>query len=129
MSGSFILIPKSVFRKEFGRTLPPEAMGVFRRTAREALAEELRVKGTPPGTKILKAYATSERGPRRLIYLLRTASGLMLLLLYRDKSDPIGKNMSKANPAFNAAMEKHLDMALADLESGQVEIVNLDEAD
>lgn len=129
MSDPFILIPKSVFKKEFGKSLPPEALGVFRRTAREALAEEIRVKGAPRGTKILKAYATSERGPRRLIYLLRSASGHLLLLLYRDKSDPVGKNMSKANPAFTAAMEKHLDLALADLASGQVEVVMLDEAD
>ncbi len=37
--------------------------------------------------------------------------------------------MSRGNPAFNDAMAKHLALALADLESGQVEVVPLDDAD
>lgn len=128
-AADFILIPRSVFRKEFGKKLPPEALAVFRRTARESLAEEIRAKGAPAGTKLLKAYATSSRGPRRLLYLLRVSSGHLLLLMYRDKSDSVGQNMSPTNPAFNAVLAKHLDLALADLASGRVEIVMFDESD
>ena len=57
-------------RREFGRVIPSEDLPVIARSARAALAVPMAAKGLPAGTRWLKAYATSPRGAKRVVYLL-----------------------------------------------------------
>lgn len=120
-----VFIPAGIFKREFGKALPPEAHEVFRRTMRMELAVEIKAPGVPRDTRLFKAYATSSRGHRRLVYLLWVPSGDLLLLFYRDKSDKVGANISPTNPAFLAAFDKHLAIALTDLANGDIEKIDV----
>ena len=80
-------------------------------------------EGIPKGTRLLKAYATSTRGPRRIVFLLEVGGGDLFLLFYRDKTDKIGANITIKNKAFKLQLWKHLDDLLADIESGDFEVI------
>jgi hypothetical protein len=85
----------------------------------------LAVKGLPAGTRLLKAYATSLRGAKRVVYLLVLDGGDLFLLFYRGKDDPLGRNVSLSNPAFRKALDTHLTLLEADIAQGDIEPVIL----
>lgn len=96
------------------------------RSARIALTTPLTGKGLPAGTRLLKAYATSARGPRRIVYLLAVADGTLFLLFYRDKNDELGANLSPKNPVFAGQLKKHLALLKADIVAGHFDVLALE---
>lgn len=91
------------------------------RSARVALGVPIAARGLPPRTQLIKAYATSKRGPKRIVYLLLVEDGDMFLLFYRGKNEPIGRNVSMENPAFRTALDKYLALLGSDIAAGDVE--------
>ncbi len=91
------------------------------RSARAALGVPIAARGLPPHSRLIKAYATSKGGPKRIVYLLAVEDGDMFLLFFRGKNDVIGKNASMSNPAFRAALDKYLAMLEADVADGKIE--------
>ncbi len=122
-----IVISRRIRKKEFGASIPPEVKAVLIRTARTALASPIAAKGLPPGTRLLKAYATSASGPRRIVYLLAVEQGDLFLLFYRDKNDSVGANASPQNPAFLKQLQKHLSLLHEDIEANHFDVIPLDE--
>jgi len=116
-----VFISAQIRRKEFGRKVPAEDLPVIARSARAALGVRIAARGLPPHTQLIKAYATSKRGPKRIVYLLVAEDGDMFLLFYRGKNDPVGQNVSMANPAFRAALGKYLALLESDIADGNVE--------
>jgi len=102
-------------------------LSVLRRTAKVVLATPIAGPGLPVGTRLLKAYGTSSSGPKRVIYLLAVAEGDLFLLFYRGKNDPLGSNASAKNPAFRAALHKHLALLEQDMRAGQIDKIDLPE--
>ena len=96
-------------------------MSVVTRSARAALGVPIAAPGLPPHTRLIKAYATSMHGPKRIVYLLAVEDGDMFLLFYRGKNDPVGRNASIANPAFRSALDKYLMLLEADILDGNIE--------
>jgi hypothetical protein len=94
---------------------------VIGRSARSVLAVPIAARGLPPRTQLIKAYATSKGGPKRVVYPLSVEDGDLFLLFYRGKNDPIGWNVSMANPVFREALDKHLALLEADIAAGKVE--------
>ncbi len=45
----------------------------------------------------------------------------MFLLFYRGKNDPVGRNVSIANPAFRSALDKYLILLETDILDENVE--------
>ncbi len=45
----------------------------------------------------------------------------MFLLFYRGKNDPVGGNVSIANPAFRSALDKYLILLEADILDENIE--------
>lgn len=90
---------------------------------RKAVFDRLPAKGVA-GCRLLKAYVTTARGPRRTLYLLQDASGDAVLLMHRPKGDPVGDNMAYANPVFRAAVDKAITTAAEDIEAGEFEAVD-----
>ena len=101
--------------------MPAEDLPVIARSARAAFGVTIAARGLPPHTQLIKAYATSKRGPKRIVFLLVVEDGDMFLLFYRGKNDPIGGNISMANPAFRQALEKYLALLEADIADGDIE--------
>jgi hypothetical protein len=123
-----VFISAQIRRKEFGRKVPAEDLPVISRSARAALGVTIAARGLPPHTHLIKAYATSKRGPNRIVYLLLVEGGDMFLLFYRGKNDPVGRNVSMANPAFRTALEKYLALLEADISGGNIEELLPDQA-
>jgi hypothetical protein len=123
-----VFISAQIRRKEFGRKVPAEDLPVISRSARAALGVTIAARGLPPHTQLIKAYATSKRGPKRIVYLLAVEDGDMFLLFYRGKNDAIGKNASMSNSAFRAALEKYLALLEADISGGNIEELLPDQA-
>ncbi|MSU61408.1 MAG: hypothetical protein EXS31_03270 [Pedosphaera sp.] len=74
---------------------------------------------------MLKAYATSRQGPRRIVLLFVIERDDLFLLFYRPKGDKIGDNVSIKNPAFKNALVKHLAMLRGDISNKAVAEVPL----
>jgi hypothetical protein len=118
-----IVVSHQIRKKEFGSTIPDDARDVIIRSARVSLATPIPIKGLPAKTRILKAYATSPQGPRRIVFLLALDDGSLFFLFYRDKKDPVGANISPKNPAFASQLKKHLALLRTDLDSGAFDII------
>jgi hypothetical protein len=120
-----IVVSQKIRAQEFGREIPAEARDVLVRAARVCLATPLASQGLPAGTRLLKAYATSSHGPRRIVYLLAVDEGDLFLLFYRDKNDPVGENVSPKNPAFQKQLKKHLRLLREDIEANRFEVLEV----
>jgi hypothetical protein len=118
-----LVIAEGIRHREFGGEIPPLDLDVLKRSARASLAIPIKGECLPKGTRLLKAYATSTKGPRRIVYLLNVSGGDLFLLFYRGKNDEIGKNITLANEVFRKRLGKHLDLLLSDIEAGRVQII------
>lgn len=122
-----LIIGKRIRRKEFGGLIPEDDLEVILRSARVALAKPIKGDGLPKGTRLLKAYATSISGPKRIVYLLEVSGGGdLLLLFYRDKNDTVGANITIKNKIFKQVLNKHLEALAEDLKVGEFEVFETD---
>ena len=114
-----LIVSHQIRQKEFGAKIPEDAKAILIRSARVALATPIAAKGLPPATRLLKAYATSSQGPRRIVYLLAVEDGTLFLLFYRDKKDAVGGNITSKNAVFAKQLKSHLALLQADIEAGR----------
>ncbi len=118
-------IGRSILKREFGGRLPTEAQEVLRRAIKPALLLAIKGAGLPARTQLLKAYATSRQGPRRIVLLFVVEQGDLFLLFYRPKVDKVGDNVSIKNPEFKSALAKHLALLRTDITNNAVEEIPL----
>ncbi len=85
-----LFISERIRKREFGKQIPAADKAVLLDGASE-LAQPLAGKDLPKGTRLLKAYATTKSGPRRILYLLVVAEDDLFVLFYRDKMTPWAK--------------------------------------
>jgi hypothetical protein len=120
-----LIIGDSIRQKEFGTEIPEPDREVIIRSARVDLTTAIKGDQLPKGSRLLKAYATSPNGARRIVFLLEVEGGDLFLLLYRNKKDAVGANMTIQNKAFKTQFDKHLNSLRDDLDSGNFEVVDL----
>ena len=120
-----LIVGDSIRAREFGDSIPDEDREVIVRSAKVELATPIKGEGLPKGTRLLKAYATSAKGARRIVFLMEVEGGEFFLLFYRDKKDEVGANITLKNKAFKSQLWKHMDGLLADIESGSFETIEL----
>ena len=116
-----LFIAERIRKREFGKLIPSADKATLLEGARISLTEAIAGRGLPKGTRLLKAYATTKQGPRRILYLLVVAKGDLFVLFYRDKQDKVGANMSPKNEAFNVVLAKHLDLLREDIAADRIE--------
>lgn len=118
-----LVLAQSICTQEFGQdSVPPPHIEPLKRSRMIELASPIKGEGLPKGSKLLKVYATTAEGARRVVHLLATAEGTLFLLFYRDKKDAAGANLTIKNPAFRKQLHKHLQLLEKDLESGAFEV-------
>lgn len=116
-----ILVPHRIRKKELDGEISEEARKLFTKLKdRPEIAVTISAKDLPPNTTLHKVYATTEGGPRRLLFFCRHASAKStqvrwVLLFYRDKSDVVGRNMSAKNKVFILQLKKNLLAAIQDI--------------
>jgi hypothetical protein len=114
-----LVIAKAICKREFGSdTVPEQFVDVLKRSTAVDLATVIKGSGLPPASKLLKVYATSPEGARRIVHLLSVEDGTLFLLFFRDKNDPVGRNITIHNKEFRRQLHKHLDLLAQDLENG-----------
>lgn len=116
-----LFVAERIRKREFGRELSSADKATLLEGARVCLTASIAGHGLPKGTRLLKAYATTKRGPRRILYLLVVQERDLFVLFYRTKQDEVGANMSPKNSSFNSALTKHLDLLRDDLAAGKIE--------
>lgn len=116
-----LFIAERIRKREFGKMIPPADKAALLEGARISLTEPIAGQGLPKGTRLLKAYATTTQGPRRIHYLLVVTEGDLFVLFYRGKQDNVGANMSQNNAAFNAALIRHLGLLREDIAADRIE--------
>lgn len=118
-----LVLSKAICEAEFGETFVPELhLDVLKRSCVAELASPIKGEGLPKGSRILKVYATSPEGARRIVHLLAVSESTLFLLFYRDKKDVVGANITIKNPAFKKQLHKHLALLQKDLENGAFEV-------
>ena len=120
-----LIIGDSIRQKEFGADIPEPDREVIIRSARVDLTTAIKGDQLPKGTRLLKAYATSPNGARRIVFLMEVEGGDLFLLFYRNKKDAVGANMTIQNKAFKAQLDKYLNSLRNDLDAGNFEVVDL----
>lgn len=118
-----IIISHQIRAVGFGAKISSDEQAALIRSSRVALATPITAKGLPPKTRLLKGYATSKRGPKRVVYLLAVDDGTLFLLFYRGKNDPVGENVGHKSPMFTKQLGKHLDFLLADLAAKKFDVI------
>jgi hypothetical protein len=116
-----LFIAERIRKREFGREISSADKEALLEGARICLTAGIAGHGLPKGTRLLKAYATTKQGPRRILYLLVVRERDLFVLFCRTKDDHVGANMSPRNPAFSTALAKHLDLLRDDLAAGRIE--------
>lgn len=116
-----LFISERIRQREFGREISAADKKALLEGARVCLGASIAGHGLPKGTRLLKAYATTKLGPRRILYLLVIQKKDLFVLFHRPKQDDVGANMSPKNPAFNSALTRHLDLLRDDLADGRIE--------
>jgi len=116
-----LFISERIRKREFGKLIPANDKAALLAGARPELAQPIAAKSLPKGTRLLKTYATTKQGPRRILYLLVVEGGDVFVLFYRDKHDLVGENMSPRNAAFNSQLSKHLALLREDILKNRVE--------
>ena len=120
-----LIIGNSILQQEFGTEIPDADRKVIVRAAKVDLTTAIKGEKLPKGTRLLKAYATSPKGARRIVFLLEVQAGDLFLLFYRDKKDAVGSNLTIQNKAFKRQLHKHLDSLVDDLNSDNFEVLDL----
>ena len=116
-----LFISERIRQREFGREISAADKKALLAGARVCLSASIAGHGLPKGTRLLKAYATTKLGLRRILYILVVQEKDFFVLFHRPKRDDAGANMSPKNPAFNSALTKHLDLHRDDLADGRIE--------
>ena len=116
-----LFIAERIRKREFGREIASADKEALLAGARVCLTASIAGHGLPKGTRLLKSYATTKQGPRRILYLLVVQQRDLFVVFYRTKGDDVGANMSPRNPAFSSALTKHLDLLRDDLAAGRIE--------
>lgn len=124
-----LFIAERIRQREFGREISPADRSTLLGAAEICLATPIAGRGLPAGTRLLKAYATTAQGPRRILYLLLVREGDLFVLFHRTKQDAVGENLSSRNPAFQRALTKHLELLREDLAAGRIEAIRPDTGD
>lgn len=119
-----LIVSRRICEKEFGQAEVPLAeRAVILAACHKAMAGlAVAIRGSgplPKHSQLVKVYATSSRGPRRLLFLVDAAGAAAFLLFYRDKHDAIGRNMGSRNPIFKPTLHRYLALLTADIESGK----------
>lgn len=96
-----IIVPHRIRKRELDGKISDEARKLFAKLKdRPEIAVGISARGLPASTTLHKVYATTEGGPRRLLFFCRhvPARGTptdeqWVLLFYRDKADDVGRNL------------------------------------
>ncbi len=118
-----VIIARTIRKKEFkGGRIADDDFEKILSSYKEGIFTVIKGEKLPKGSRLIKIYATTSAGARRIVYLLDVEAGDAFFLLYRSKNDEIGKNITIKNPTFRRLLHAYLDMLDSDIENGDIDV-------
>jgi hypothetical protein len=120
-----VIISHQIKRKEFRKgIIAPIDLQTILGSMHRSIFTVIKGENLPAGSRLIKVYATTVGGARRIVFLLDVLSNDAFLLFYRSKKDKIGKNITIQNQEFKKMLLKYLDLLGLDIDSGSVDVYN-----
>lgn len=121
-----IIISHRIRRKEFKKgIIEQNDLQVIFRGFKEGIFTVIKGESLPKGSRLIKVYATTVAGARRIVYLVDVASNDAFFLFYRNKNDKIGQNITLNNPEFRKLLHVYLNLLDTDIEAGTVDVYKI----
>jgi len=118
-----VIIARSILKKERKQSQMADSdREVIIRAFEEGIGVSIKGESLPKGSRVLKVYASTVKGARRIVYLVDVSSGDEFFLFYRSKNDSIGENISIKNLAFKNTLLNYLELLDADIDRGEVDV-------
>jgi len=111
-----VIIAHSIRKKEFKQgNIPPTDLETILTGFAGGISIAIKGESLPKGSRLIKIYATTVQGARRIVFLVDVQTNVGFFLFYRSKNDALGKNISIKNPAFKRQLLLYLDLLAADI--------------
>lgn len=119
-----LIFSHRIKKRELGKNPDSHDLEVIYRSCKKDIYDPINGE-IPAGTQLIKVYATSTSGAKRIVFLLEMETGDRFFLFYRDKDDEIGENVTIKNPLFRETLHKYLDILAEDIVSNDFESVEM----
>lgn len=121
-----LIIVHSIRKKEFKKgVIQKSDLDIIIKALKKEVYTSIKGRNLPDNTRLIKVYATSVSGARRIVYLIEMVTGDVFFLFFRDKNDKLGKNISINNPVFEKELNKYLRLLSVDIDNNDFEIIEL----
>ncbi|MDD2916794.1 MAG: hypothetical protein PHH70_03035 [Candidatus Gracilibacteria bacterium] len=120
-----IVFSKRLIRKELGAKPTEDDFLVIRKGYEKGIYESIKGESLPLGSRLIKVYATTVSGARRIVYLIDIESGDVFFLFFRTKNDRIGSNLTINNPEFKKKLQEYLAILFEDLENDNFQVMEI----
>ncbi len=117
-----IVLADQIVKKE---KITRKNLGVIVKVIRKGIFKKIKGQNLPKDSSLIKVYATTVEGARRIVFLLDCEIDVVYFLFFRKKDDPIGKNISINNKFFKESLVKYLKILDQDIEDDNFEVVNI----
>ncbi|MBU0458688.1 hypothetical protein KJ652_06595 [Patescibacteria group bacterium] len=118
-----IVIVDSIRKKEFKHGyIASEDLDTIISSFTKGIFTPIKGASLPKESQLIKLYATSVGGAKRIVFLVDMKTKDGYILFYRGKNDAIGKNISIKNPAFKKKLIRYLELLDSDMEKGSYTI-------
>lgn len=120
-----VIISHGIIRKEFKKNIPNQDLKIILDSFKKGIFTPIKGENLPKCSKLIKIYATTVAGARRIVFLIDVQSGDAFFLFYRRKNDKIGENITIKNPKFKKSLHVYLDLLDKDLDLGSMDVYKL----
>lgn len=121
-----IIISHQIRKKEFKRgIIPAKDLETIIDGYKKGIFVSIKGEGLPKASKLIKIYATTVSGARRIVYLVDMVNDDAFFLFYRKKDDKIGENVSIKNPVFRQALNEYLVSLNEDIDAGEMDVYQI----
>jgi len=122
-----VVITHTIKKKEFRKsTFGNKDLQIILKSFKKGIFDTIKGLQLPLNSRLIKVYATTVYGARRIVFLVDMESGDGFLLFYRDKKDRVGKNMTLQNQHFKIALLKYLILLQEDIANGEYDEYELE---
>lgn len=120
-----VIISHEIIRKEFKKNIANQDLKIILDSFKKGIFTSIKGENLPKDSKLIKVYATTVAGARRIVFLVDVQNGDAFFLFYRSKNDKIGENITIKNPRFKKSLYVYLDLLDKDLDLGNLDVYKL----